>query len=74
LIQSFGLAVDPPQWYFVAGERDEEGEPNMNAALPFFLLGLPLVLAAYDLGRVRPEGTFGGFPWKNLASDWSRQP
>jgi hypothetical protein len=32
----------------------------MNAGLPFFLLGLPLVLAAYDLGRVRPEGTFGG--------------
>lgn len=46
----------------------------MNAALPFFLLGLPLVLAAYDLGRVRPEGTFGGFPWKNLTSSWSRQP
>jgi hypothetical protein len=46
----------------------------MNAALPFFLLGLPLVLAAYDLGRVRPEGTFGGFPWKNLSSSWSRKP
>ena len=48
--------------------------PNMNAALPFFLLGLPLVLAAYDLGRVRPEGPFGGFPWKNLTSNWSHQP
>jgi hypothetical protein len=36
----------------------------MNAGLPFFLLILPLVLAAYDLGRVRPEGTFGGLPWK----------
>jgi hypothetical protein len=46
----------------------------MNAALPFFLLGLPLVLAAYDFGRVRPVGTFGGFPWENLTSTWSRQP
>jgi hypothetical protein len=44
----------------------------MNAALPFFLLGLPLVLAAYDLGRVRPEGNFGGLQWKNLTSSWSR--
>jgi len=46
----------------------------MNAALPFFLLGLPLVLAAYDLGRIRPEGKFGGFPWKNLTSNWSHHP
>jgi hypothetical protein len=52
--------------------RDEAGSQNMSAALPFFLLGLPLVSAAYDLGRVRPEGTFGGFPWKNLTSQSGR--
>jgi hypothetical protein len=37
-------------------------------------LGLPLVLAAYDLGRIRPGGKFGGFPWKNLTSNWSHHP
>jgi hypothetical protein len=46
----------------------------MSAALPFFLLILPLVLAAYDLGSVRRDGTSGGFPWENLASNWLRLP
>jgi hypothetical protein len=46
----------------------------MSAALPFFLLVLPLVLAAYDLGSVRQEGTSGRFPWENLTSNWLRQP
>jgi hypothetical protein len=45
----------------------------MSAALPFFLLVLPLVLAAYDLGSVRREGAFGRFPWENLTSNWLRQ-
>jgi hypothetical protein len=58
----------------ISGANVARGESNMDVALPFFLLGLPLVLAAYDLGRVRPEGTFGGLPWKNLTSSWARRP
>jgi hypothetical protein len=52
--------------YYRWRKRDEDGEPNMNAALPFFLLGLPLVLAAYDLVRVRPEKPSADFRGKIL--------
>jgi hypothetical protein len=55
-------------------QRKVEEDPVMNAALPFFLLGLPIVLALYDLVSLRREGTSGRYPWQNLTSNWSREP